>query len=470
MVTISRSLTLVLVLLACASAVAAERPADLVPAQGGEFAVYVSESASIEARRSVTIASDLPSNSAKIAWLVEDGARVEAGDVVARFDAEPFREAAEKANGELQDARAMLLQAESELQIQVRQRKEQLEALDHQADVLELKLQNFDQFDKKLRLTTAENEWQAAKMTHERLELEAKTQKQLLAEGFGSDALVTQAQRELTASANDLRLAEERMHGLVNTELPLERQQMALEIAAKRREHEALEAISLHGLAKQRAVIMGIQSRVAALEASHARALALLEKTELAAPVAGLVNYVPVSVGNTFRRVQVGDSVWSRHGFMTIPDMSSLSATVHVREVDVGKIAPGQSVGMQPEAFPELRLGGEVLRVGGASNDGDGRNRFEVTISVATTDPRLRPGMRARADILVRRFDDVVHVPVETVFNESGESVCYVWNHGRLERRVVSLGESDGKYIVVRHGVEAGEQLTLSPHALLAAG
>jgi len=447
------------------ASIAAAAPA-LLAARAGEFAIYVTESAQIDARRSVTIASDLPSDSAKIAWSIDDGVTVAPGDVIVRFDPEPFRDAAERADRELEDARASLLQAQAEMQMQVRQRQEQLESLDDQVELLRLKLENFDRIDRKLRLAKAEHELHVARAANERTQLETDAHEQLAAEGLGSEGLVKRSRDEAAAQRSALALAEQTYLGLKEVALPLEREQLVREFDAKKREHDALEAVGLHGLAKQRAVIMGLENRVAALSALHDRASAQLSKTEIKAPVAGLVAYVPVSVGNAFRRVQVGDSVWSRHGFMTIPDMSSLTATVWVREADVGKVAAGQIVALQPEAFPTLRLHGAVTQIGGANADTSAGNRFEVRIGVTDTDPRLRPGMRARAEILVRRYDDIVHVPVEAVFRDSGESVCYVVDGHRIERRVVVLGDSDGKYVVVARGVAAGERLTLEPSAL----
>lgn len=450
------------------SATVAAEPDGLLSAQGGEFTIYVTETAQLDARRSVTIASDLPSDTAKIAWLIDDGSRVAAGDTLVRFDPEPFRETAEHAERELEDARAQLMQAEAEMQIQVRQRQEQLDALKHQIALLELKLKNFDDVDRKLRLASAQHDIDAARATYRRLQLEADTQKELSGAGLGSDGLIAQARNDAAAAKSALALAEQTYKGLKEVGLPLEREQMTRDRDAKQRERQAFEAISLHGLAKQRAVITGVENHVAALAAMHERALSLLEKTEIKAPVVGLVSYVPVSVGNAFRRVQVGDSVWSRHGFMTIPDMSALTATVWLREVDVGKVAPGQQVLLKPDAFPGLQLTGRVSRIGGAKADAAG-NRFEIRIAVDRTDARLRPAMRARAEILVHHYDDVVHVPVESVFRDRGESVCFVVNDGRVERRVVALGDSDGKYIVVLDGVAAGERLTLEPRTTLAA-
>ena len=449
----------------------ADHSPPVVAVSEGAFDVHVVETATLDARQSVTIASELPSNSGKLVWIVPDGALVKSGDVVARFDAEPFREEAAKAGREFEEARAALAQASAEMQIQLQRVTVEADTLAHQIALAELKQRQLVDAERPLRIAGARNDVLVARAALELARQEADTQRKLSAEGFGSAALLAQAAAAELEKSNTVALAEENQRLLDEVILPNAEREATLELERHKRELVAAQSQSHHALAKQRAAILGFEQRVASYEAALERARHALANTELSAPVSGFAIHVPVSVGNALRRVQVGDSVWQRHGFIVIPDMSALIAAVRVREIDVGKIDAGQTVRLHPDAYPDLVLEGKVGSVGTmaeAAQNGH-NNLFAVRIDVTGVDERLRPGMHARAEILARRFENALRVPVEAVFRDRGQSVCFVWHDDAATRRVVQLGDGDGEYVVVKDGLAAGEEVLLSyPGAALA--
>ena len=180
--------------------------------------------------------------------------------------------------------------------------------------------------------------------------------------------------------------------------------------------------------------------------------------------MAGFVVYKSISVVGERRKVQVGDSVWNRHGFMVIPDMSSLVAYLDVREQQIGKLALEQPVALTPDAYPELELAGRVDNIGtlAARAGADGENRFTVRVALEQIDPRLRPGMRARASILAATHADVLRVPVEAVFYDEEGWLSFVLDGRDPEPTRVELGASDGEYVIVLAGLSEGDRVLLS--------
>ena len=220
----------------------------------------------------------------------------------------------------------------------------------------------------------------------------------------------------------------------------------------------------LHSLAKQNNALARLRNQLEVAGGSLDQARALLDKTEIRAPVSGFVVYKLIAVSNERRKVQVGDSVWNRHGFIVLPDMSSMVGHVNIREQDIGKLEAGQPVTLKPEAYPGLTLSGRVDLVGTLAADSANRdeNLFQVRIALDEFDSRLRPGMRAQASILTNSFADVLRVPIEAVFYEDGAAVCFVWDDDEATQRPVTLGASDGEYVVVRSGLDAGQQVLLT--------
>jgi len=444
-----------------------------VAVTAGDFDVMVVESARLDARRSVTLASELPSNQGKLIWLVDEGTYVEEGVLVAKFDRAPFEEELTNINRDLQDGRAALGQAEAELQIQIRSSRESVAQIEHALQAAELKLKNLRRADHPLRLSTAKIEIQSARVALDRASQEHKAQKQMLEEGFGNQNMLDEAAAVEREQRSSLELAEQRLSLSQEVILPGEIQQAEMEISNRQRELENSEQMKLHTLAKLNNSMLRLRNQLEVLENSHARAEEMLTKTEISAPVSGFVVFKNIPVNNERRKVQVGDSVWNRHGFIVIPDMSEMVGHVDIREQDIGKIAAGQAVTLRPEAYPGLVLQGEVDTVGTLAADMNKReeNFFHVRIALNEVDPRLRPGMRAQASILASQFRDVLRVPIEAVFYEDDQTVCFVWSDDEIHRQNVEVGTSDGEYVVVTEGLESGQRVLLTyPRQGYAAG
>jgi multidrug resistance efflux pump len=447
-------------------------PADdtlTVAVSEGPFELQVSGTAVLDARQSVTLSSELPSNSGKLIWLVPDGALVKRGDIVARFDPAAFEAEVRDLERDLADAQAALMQAEAELQLQVQVGREGQAAADQAITSSSLRLKSLSDADRPLRLAQARNDVLAARTAAARAAEEHAAQQEMFEGGFGSRAMVDEAAAAEAEAGSQLALAQRALEVLEKVSLPGEIQQARLELESKQRERRYLEQANLQSLAKQNALLLRARSAVDELAGSVAAARARLALTSLAAPVPGFVVYKKVSVNGETRKVQIGDSVWNRHGFMVIPDMSALVATLNVPEQDVGRVAPGQPARLRPAAYPDLELAGSVESVGALAADGAEGNLFQVRLAVRGADARLRPGMRAEASVVTGRHEDVLRAPVEAVFFDRGEALCFVWSWGAPRRQRVVLGDSDGQYVIVREGLDRGDRLLLTWPAAMAA-
>jgi len=458
------SILLPCLFLACSGALAGEEKPFTVAVTSGKFDVFVIESAQLDARRSVTLASELPSNKGKIIWLVEEGTYVEAGDLVARFDPAPFEEDLANLNRDHDDGEAALAQAEAELQIQIRAGRDTVEQNEYAVKTAELKLRNLIDADQPLRITAADSERQSAGIALEQARQEHEAQREMIKEGFGNESMLKEAAAREQEQKNAVDLATQKLRLLKDVILPAEISQAELEVENHKRELENSRQMRLHKLAKQNNVLARLRNQLAALESSQRHAEELLARTEIHAPVQGFVIYKSIPIGNERRKVQVGDSVWNRHGFIVLPDMSAMVGHVNIREQNIGKLAVGQTVTLKPEAYPELVLNGHVDLVGTLVDDAVNRdeNFFHVRIALDNVDPRLRPGMRAQAAILTDSFADVLRVPIETVFYSDGRAVCFTWDDDEARPQPVQLGPSDGKYVIVEKGLEAGQQVLLT--------
>jgi len=449
---------------ATAVAHAADEKPFTVAVTPGKFDVFVIESARLDARQSVTLSSELPSNTAKIIWLVEEGTYINEGDLVARFDPAPFEEDLANLTRDYQDGKAALAQAEAEMQIQIRTGRNLVEQAEHAIKVATLKLQNLNKADQPMRIMSADSELQSAILTLDRAQQEHEAQKEMLKEGFGNASMLKEAAAVEQEKQSIVTLARQKRTLLEEVILPAEIRQAELDVENRERELENAKQMRQHSLAKQNNISVRLRNQLATLENSRQQAEAMLAKTEIYAPVSGFAIYKSIPVTNERRKVQIGDSVWNRHGFIVLPDMSAMVGHVNIREQSIGKLAVGQAVTLKPEAYPGLVLQGRVDLVGTLAADSAtrGENLFQVRIALDDVDPRLRPGMRAQASILTSSFADVLRVPIETVFYFDGKAICFVWDDAEARPQPVQLGPSDGKFVVVEAGLKSGQQVLLT--------
>ena len=189
-----------------------------------------------------------------------------------------------------------------------------------------------------------------------------------------------------------------------------------------------------------------------------------LDRCEILATVSGLVIYKEVFFGSEKRNVQVGDQVWPNQPLIMLPDLSQMTVETQVRETDIYKVEKNQQVLIAVEAYPELRLEGEVSFIGTLAQADEARRGgkyFTVTILVKKADPRLRPGMSARVELLVERMEKARYVPLEAVFVSGGRHYTYVMRGRSAEVQEVLVGPSNENYTVIETGLEPGDRVLL---------
>jgi HlyD family secretion protein len=311
-------------------------------------------------------------------------------------------------------------------------------------------------------------------------------------------------EREAVKVRQDLARAEAELDALENAELPLERQELDLKIQdlkaqveadrqtlADTRELVARKLVPRTELdqqdsrlaasgarlrqLEQRAELMQRHlhpSRIAAARANVAAArrqeetiARQLADSVIPAPAAGLVTYLPVHLGNEFRAVRVGDTLYANQPFMCIPDMSELVVHCYLPESELGLAQPGARAVVTPVAYPDCRLRAVVETVGAMAqsqpNQPAWRKYFRVTVRIEDRDPRLRPGMSLLVDILSYRAPDALLVPRLAVTWEQGEPACQVLTRqGQVTRRV-RLGRGNERWFEVLEGLEPGNQVVL---------
>ena len=149
---------------------------------------------------------------------------------------------------------------------------------------------------------------------------------------------------------------------------------------------------------------------------------------------------------------------------MTLPDLKSLKVAGRVSEIDAGRIRLGQEVIVNFDGIPDQTFRGEISKMANlflkASFDRPVKV-LEVTVELGKVDlERMRPGMAARLQVVIDRFEGALAVPLSAIKTEGGKSYVWVKGKGGPVRREVELGQNNGVVALVKKGLVEGDEVS----------
>jgi HlyD family secretion protein len=429
----------------------------------GPFRVSITEAGTLQALRSVTYASAIQSNQAKITALAPEGKLVQKGDLLILFDAAPFEEEIRRNQALLAQAEAELAKAREDLKLQGIQNREEQMAAELRLEKSELELKDVQQGKGRVKEEEAAQAVANAERELQKAETALADLRPLLAEGFITRTELERAEQQVSKAKEDLELARRRRDALVSFGRPLELSQARSDAQSSRETLRQLESAASYRVAQKQAAISAAQSRIQEAASRLELAKQQLARCEVRAEVPGIVVYKEVFFGSEQRRPQVGDQVWANQPLIILPDISKMVVETRVRETDVHKVEKNQKVSVRVEAYPDLRLTGAVTLVGTLAQEEKerrGTKFFSVTVQLHESEPRLRPGMTARVEIAVEERKQALYVPLEAVFERDGRSVVYLASRRPSAREVV-LGPSNADFVVIEKGLARGDRVLL---------
>jgi RND family efflux transporter MFP subunit len=192
---------------------------------------------------------------------------------------------------------------------------------------------------------------------------------------------------------------------------------------------------------------------------------AVMDGFTIRAPASGMVIYDKEWNG---RKKVVGSQVsaWDPT-VATLPDLTQMESVTYVNEIDVRKIAVGQKADVALDSDPSKRLAGTVEAV---ANVGEQRPNadakvFEVKITITTVDTTLRPGMTTANQILTASLPNKLFVPLEAVASQDSVTFVFKRDDGSVVKQEVETGAMNENEIVIVRGLEAGDEVLLTPPA-----
>jgi HlyD family secretion protein len=191
-------------------------------------------------------------------------------------------------------------------------------------------------------------------------------------------------------------------------------------------------------------------------------AVAVLERTRLHAPFAGVIAEINGEVGEYVTP--------SPPGVATPPavdliNYDCLYVTAPIDEVDAAYLKIGLPVKVTLDAFRDRNLTGEVVRIAPYVVDLEKQARtvdVDVRLNAPPEDIRLLVGYSTDTTIVLDKRDHVLRIPTESLINSEA---VWVLNQtaGQLEKRNVTVGVSNWTYSEIIDGLAEGEWVVRNP-------
>jgi HlyD family secretion protein len=194
-----------------------------------------------------------------------------------------------------------------------------------------------------------------------------------------------------------------------------------------------------------------------------------LKKYTFYSPMSGLAVVQSTWRGGEWNQVKQGDQLNSGQLFLKVVNPEKMQVEASINQVQSEELRIGQKARIGLDAFPNLKFEGNVSSIGAIATGGWRQQYYirniPVKVSILGSDPRLIPDLSASVEVIVERQDHAVQAPLAAIFEEDGESVVYVKNGQRTERRVVELGMKNATHVAVKSGLSEGEEVYLEKPA-----
>ncbi len=271
------------------------------------------------------------------------------------------------------------------------------------------------------------------------------------------------------------------------------------------------QASSTYNVAKQelessKANVSAALYNIKSAEANMKDAAENLRKTNIFAPVSGIISLLNVEAGE---RV-VGTSQMAGTEMMRIANLSNMEVRVNVNENDIVRVTLGDTAEIDVDAYSSTgrKFKGVVKEIAntaaglasssGAAISADAVTEFEVKVKIINSSfedlmaNRLKksypfkPGMTASVDIITDRKSKILSVPIAAVTTRSNKpeivegeqapkdktntkkeeikEVVFIEIAGKAEMREVKTGISDFENIEILSGLKEGEKIISGPY------
>ena len=145
---------------------------------------------------------------------------------------------------------------------------------------------------------------------------------------------------------------------------------------------------------------------------------------------------------------------------LSVTPIGEMSVTITVDELDILRYSEGMPADIFIDAIPGESFTGIVTKIAAVGTNSGGSSKFDVTVALPYSD-RFLAGMNASVVIHTGSTGGVVTVPAIALKDSGSRCIVYTGydekNNVLINPVTVETGASDGEYVEIVSGLEAGQ-------------
>lgn len=417
--------------------------------------------------------------STTILWVIEDGSPVRRGEVLVRLDDSAFQEELRTQQVALDLAKADWIAAQENCEIVASQNHGDILQADQAYELSGMDLRKYVQGDYQQARMDLEEQITTAESALTQWREHAAWSAHMLRKGFltenqaRSDRYQVQsAELNLKNLREQLRVLESYTKKRNETDLEGKRQEAGLARVLARKVARSKEMQANSDRLTKKDICQVLQRRCQDIEQE-------IRECTIAAPHDGLVYYWASTqsrygIGSQQSIVAQGEQVWEGEKLLRVANLTRLQVTIPVLEALVTRVHPGAEASVQFPGLPKQIFHAHVKKVGNVpaflNSRWDGVLVFPVLLAIDEYSAALKPTMTADVTLELNHSPNPqLTIPKPAVVHtvdQGQHGTCYVLTPDGPEQRDILIGQCVQDKVEILNGLQAGEEVVLSPGIL----
>ncbi len=184
---------------------------------------------------------------------------------------------------------------------------------------------------------------------------------------------------------------------------------------------------------------------------AYERANLQLAKMKVRTPFNGVITDLPAITNGT--QVSTGTPV------VSLMDYSIMTVEVNLPEKYIGDVKIDQMVRIMNYTLPNDTLPGSVKELSPAISTET--RTFKGVIQVANPEMKLRPGMFAKADIVLARKDSVIVIPKDIIISTQRGKSVFIVESGTANEKRITIGYENQNEAEITSGLKINDRLVI---------
>ena len=445
--------------------------------QKGELPIVVTERGNLESQDSIKIQCEVDDiegdgiRGTPILSIVPNGSSVKKGDLLVEFDTSNHVERLDRQVLDTERAKSEQIQARVKFENQKTQNETNRAEAKLAVDLAELALKQFeDETGGTFQLDLQDVELQIQEAQASKLieETNLTGVEQLYKLGYRSGGELAQARLSAMKADRQLATTVAKKKELVQYEYL--KRKLELEGAVKSAERKLLqvERDNEAELEQAKAAMDGADRSLAKEEERLQRYQSQVNNSKIIAELDGMVAYATGS--SPWRRYDIreGAAVYPSQTILTLPNLKKMQVKTSIHESVLDQVKAGMRAIVRVDALPDQSYIGSVHSIAVLPDQnnwmGADTKVYETVVTIDEEVDQIKPGMTAVVEIQVARLKGVISIPVQAAVQVGQETWCYVGESA--ERRKVTIGRSNDKFVEIKSGLEPGERVVLNPSSV----